>query len=139
MRPSWGSSSLVSNRKKVDFPDPDGPTRKTNSPFWMSTDTSRTATVQPLQHLATFSSRELAGLVLARHDDASGQGRDAHGRVGDVDVLATRSRRAVRVDAQLLLVDLGLVGHILEERHEVDGRVRRLAPALGVERRDAIE
>ena len=31
-------SSLVTRRRKVDLPEPDGPTRKTNSPFWMSTD-----------------------------------------------------------------------------------------------------
>ena len=36
MRPLVGRSSLLSRRMKVDLPDPDGPTRKTNSPFWMS-------------------------------------------------------------------------------------------------------
>ena len=36
MRPSVGDSSLLRRRRNVDFPDPDGPTRKTNSPFPMS-------------------------------------------------------------------------------------------------------
>ena len=34
--PLSGSSSLFSRRRNVDLPDPDGPTRNTNSPFWMS-------------------------------------------------------------------------------------------------------
>src|SRR5215467_12852303 len=33
MRPSDGRSSLRISRRKVDLPEPDGPTRKTNSPF----------------------------------------------------------------------------------------------------------
>ena len=48
MRPSRGLSSRLSRRRKVDFPEPDGPTRKTNSPFWISTDASRRATCSPL-------------------------------------------------------------------------------------------
>ncbi len=35
----------------------------------------------------------LGPLVLARRRDAGGEMRDAHGRVGDVHVLATRARR----------------------------------------------
>ena len=42
---SVGFSSLSSRRIKVDLPDPDGPTRNTNSPFWMPRLTLRTATV----------------------------------------------------------------------------------------------
>src|SRR5690348_14322233 len=33
MRPSDGRSSRRISRRKVDLPEPDGPTRKTNSPF----------------------------------------------------------------------------------------------------------
>src|SRR5215471_8465375 len=33
MRPSLGRSSRRISRRKVDLPEPDGPTRKTNSPF----------------------------------------------------------------------------------------------------------
>src|SRR5580693_2265704 len=33
IRPSVGRSSFSTSRRKVDLPDPDGPTRKTNSPF----------------------------------------------------------------------------------------------------------
>ena len=39
-------------------------------------------------------------------DDAGREVGDAHGRVGHVDVLAAGARRAVGVDAQVLLVDL---------------------------------
>src|SRR3954447_16094727 len=55
--PESGSSSFVSRRRNVDFPEPDGPTRKTNSPLAISTDASRSATVVPLYDLVTFSSR----------------------------------------------------------------------------------
>src|SRR5215831_3366203 len=33
MRPSLGRSSRRISRRKVDLPEPDGPTRNTNSPF----------------------------------------------------------------------------------------------------------
>src|SRR5947209_20584515 len=55
MRPESGSCSLSSRRMNVDLPEPDGPTRKTNSPFWMSTLTSLSATVVPLYDFVTFS------------------------------------------------------------------------------------
>ena len=41
----------------VDLPEPDGPTRKTNSPFWISRETSFRATTSPLYALVTFSKR----------------------------------------------------------------------------------
>src|SRR5580704_1111419 len=57
MRPSPGSSSRRSSRMNVVFPEPDGPTRKTNSPFSISIDTSRNA-IEPLLYvLVTFSNR----------------------------------------------------------------------------------
>src|SRR5262245_61233266 len=50
----------------------------------------------------------LRPLVLALHDDAGGQVREADRRVGLVDVLAARSARAIGVDAQVVLVDVDL-------------------------------
>src|SRR4029077_3718963 len=55
--------------------------------------------------------------------------------VGDVHVLATRTRRAIRVDAQVGRIDLGLFG-VLQCRHAVERCERGLAPRVGVERRD---
>ena len=40
---------------KVVFPEPEGPTRKTNSPLSISTEKSPRATVDPLYVLVTFS------------------------------------------------------------------------------------
>src|SRR3712207_7994798 len=50
----------------------------------------------------------LRALVLAGDDDPRRQVRDAHGRVGGVDVLPARAGRAVGVHAQVLVVDLDL-------------------------------
>src|SRR5213078_4650078 len=66
MVPESGSSSLVRRCRNVDFPDPDGPTRKTNSPLAMSTEHSRRATVVPLYDLVTFSSLIMVGRKRAR-------------------------------------------------------------------------
>src|SRR5258708_3904584 len=57
IRPLSGSSALLIRRRKVDLPDPEGPTRNTNSPLAMSTEHSRRATVVVLYDLVTFSSR----------------------------------------------------------------------------------
>ena len=46
--PLSGSSSRSSNRMNVVLPEPDDPTRKTNSPLSISTEMSRNATVDPL-------------------------------------------------------------------------------------------
>src|SRR3954462_12793632 len=56
MRPFSGVSSLLRRRNIVDFPEPEVPTRKTNSPFWMSALASRRATTSPLYTFVTFSS-----------------------------------------------------------------------------------
>jgi hypothetical protein len=48
MLPRVGSSSLRRRRMNVDFPDPEGPTMKTNSPFCTSTLTSSSATTLSL-------------------------------------------------------------------------------------------
>ena len=79
---------------------------------------------------------QLRTFVLARHDDAGRQVRDAHRRVGDVHVLAARARRAVGVDAEVAGIDLGLLG-LFERRDAVERRERGLAAGVGVERRDA--
>src|SRR5438270_13326089 len=71
MVPQSGSSSLVSRRRNVDLPEPEGPTRNTNSPFAMSTETSRMATVVPLYDLVTFSSR-----IMGNRGAAGGRGQD---------------------------------------------------------------
>src|SRR5581483_1731000 len=47
----------------------------------------------------------LRARVLAFHHDAGGQVRDAHGRIGLVDVLAAGTRRAEGIDAQLRRVE----------------------------------
>ena len=67
-----------------------------------------------------------------------GQVRDAHRRVGDVDVLAAGTGGAVDVDPQLLVVDDD-VGDVLEERRDLEGGERGLALALRVERAHAHE
>ena len=61
IRPESATSSRFKSRMKVDFPDPDGPTRKTNSPRWISADASRRAVTSPLKTLLTDSSLIIAG------------------------------------------------------------------------------
>jgi hypothetical protein len=48
MLPRLGSSSFSRRRMNVDFPDPDGPTTKTNSPLRTSMLTSSRATTESL-------------------------------------------------------------------------------------------
>ena len=62
--------------------------------------------------------------------------RDADGRIGHVDVLTAGAARAVRVDPQVLLVDLD-VDVLGQLRPDVDRRERRVAPRGLIERRDA--
>ena len=45
-------------------------------------------------------------LVLLGDDDPGRDMRDAHRRIGGVDVLTTRARRAIDIDAQILVLDL---------------------------------
>src|SRR5207244_8020019 len=80
----------------------------------------------------------LRALVLALHHDARGAVRDAHRRVGLVDVLAAGARRAVRVDLQVVGIDDDLRG-VLDHRRDLDAREARLAPVGGVERAQAHE
>jgi hypothetical protein len=45
--------------------------------------------------------------------------RDPHGGIGDVDVLAARAARSVRVDAQILLLDadVDVIGQLRPDEH----------------------
>ena len=78
----------------------------------------------------------LRALVLAGDDDAGGQVRDAHRRIGLVDVLAAGAARAVGVDAQILVADLDL-DLVLDLRVDEDGGERGVPARVGVERGDA--
>src|SRR3954447_19089261 len=78
----------------------------------------------------------LRALVLALHNDAGRAVRDAHGRVGLVDVLAAGARRAVGVDLQVVGVDLDVAG-IFDDGGDLDAGEARLAAVRGVERAEA--
>ena len=60
--------------------------------------------------------------------------RDPHGRVGLVHVLAAGAGRAVRVDADVRVVDLD-IGIVAEQRADDHLREGRVAPVCLVERR----
>ena len=75
----------------------------------------------------------LRPLVLARHDDAGRQVRDADRRIGDVDVLTAGAARPVGVDAQVLVVDLD-VDVLGQLRPDEDRRERRVPPRRLIER-----
>ena len=78
----------------------------------------------------------LRTLVLALHDDAAGEMRDAHGGIGHVDVLAAGAAGAEGIDAQVLVLDIDLdfVVHLREDEDAGEGGV---AARVGVEGRDA--
>ena len=78
---------------------------------------------------------QLRLLVLAGHDDAGRDVGQAHRGVGGVDRLAAGTAGAEDVGADLVLVDLDLVG-LLEHRHHLDGGEGGLAAALVVEGAD---
>src|SRR5829696_6473780 len=60
-----------------------------------------------LQHLhCRVAVAVLRPLVLARDDDAARHVRDADRRIGHIDVLAAGAARTIRVDADVLVVDL---------------------------------
>jgi hypothetical protein len=72
------------------------------------------------------------------HDDAGRQVRDAHCRVGLVDVLTARAAGAIGVDLQIFRVDFDHDVVVDIRRHRDRGE-RRLAPPLLIERRDPHE
>src|SRR5260370_30914373 len=77
----------------------------------------------------------LRALALALHDDARRQVGDADRAVGLVDVLAAGTRGAIRVDAQVLVVDLDL-DLLVDYRIDPCRGEAGVAPRGGVERRD---
>jgi len=78
----------------------------------------------------------LRAFVLALHDEARRQMRQAHGRVGFIDMLPARAARAIRIDSQIVFVhgNIDIVGHF---RDHHDRRKRRMPAFVGVERRHA--
>ena len=80
----------------------------------------------------------LGTLLLARHRDARGDVRDAHGRIGGVDVLPTRALRAVGVDPAVRLVDVD-DDAVVDDGIDPDRGEGGLAPRIRVERRNARE
>jgi hypothetical protein len=64
--------------------------------------------------------------------------RDAHGRIGRVDVLAAGARRTVGVDAAVALVDLD-VDRVVDDRIDPDRRERGVTARIAVIGRDADE
>src|SRR5258706_333892 len=67
----------------------------------------------------------LRAIILALYHDARRQMRDAHRRIGLVDVLAARARRAVSVDAQVRGIDrdFDVLVHLGIDEHAREGRV----------------
>src|ERR1019366_5197098 len=72
--------SMVSSRKSslrsVVLPEPDAPTTKTNSPFVISSETSRRATTEPLYDFVTLSKR----IMVPCHATSGLCYRDMNGR-----------------------------------------------------------
>ena len=89
------------------------------------------------EHLAGLGAVLVLGaLVLALHDDARGQVRQADGAGGLVDVLAAGAAGAVDVLADVLVpVDLHL--DVVQLRQHVDRGEAGVPAVLGVERADA--
>src|SRR5579864_5375292 len=77
--------------------------------------------------------RRLAALVLDGDHDVRRQVRDANGAVGLVHVLPAGARRAERVDADVVVVDVD-GGRVVEQRRDDHLREARVAAMRGVER-----
>ena len=78
----------------------------------------------------------LRALALALHDNAARHVRDPHRAVGLVDVLTTSTRRAIGVDAQILIVDLDL-DLVVNDRVNPDRGKARVAAIVRIEWRNA--
>src|SRR5215813_6299218 len=78
----------------------------------------------------------LRTFVLALYYDAGWEVRDSHGRIGHVDVLPARARRAERVDAQILVLNIDL-DFVVDLRIDEHAGKAGVPPRVGVERRDA--
>ena len=79
----------------------------------------------------------LRPVVLAFDDEPGRKMRDPHRRIGLVDVLAARPRRAEGVDADVGGIDLD-VGHGIGFRHDGDRARRRVDAALRLGLRHAL-
>src|SRR5499427_1887992 len=79
IRPSVGRSSRRISRRKVDLPEPDGPTRKTNSPFSTSRVTFSSAGRLWLGYVFVTLSKWITGPshVLGGKEDSRGPGKPA--------------------------------------------------------------
>ena len=80
----------------------------------------------------------LAPLLLAGDDDPRRDVGDPYGRVRLVHMLPPGSRRTIRIDAQIRLIDLDL-DVVVNDRIDEHGRERGMTPALGIKRRDPNE
>src|SRR6185295_7276470 len=73
---------------------------------------------------------DLRALLLAGHRDVGGQMRDAHRRVGGVDVLAAGTRSTIGVDTAVALLDVDLdvlVDHGIDPHAGKGGMAARVA------------
>ena len=79
---------------------------------------------------------QLRALVLAGHHNAGRQVRNAHGRVGRVDGLTTRTGGTVDIDLEVLLLDRDL--DLFGLGQDSDRRRRRVDASLRLGRRHAL-
>src|SRR5882762_5671920 len=77
----------------------------------------------------------LGSLVLALHNDIGWYVGDAHGRIRGVDMLAAGARRAISIDAQILVVDFDF-DVLVDFRIDEERGKGRVTPSCLIERRD---
>src|SRR5690606_4773337 len=129
--PSLGSTSPATMRRMVVFPQPDGPSRETNSPSAISSETFLTTDTAPYRFTSCRSERLLNGAsydakVLAERRDCLAQ---------DFPLPAARpfgktGRHLVRIEEQHVLQRLanGNDGrHLVGKRHALVDRADELA------------
>src|SRR5271163_147206 len=78
----------------------------------------------------------LASFVLTGHYEPCREVSYAYRRVGLVHMLPAGAGGPVRINAQVLLVDFNLIGHMFEERNYVKRSEARLATMLRIKWRD---
>src|SRR5690242_5193407 len=78
----------------------------------------------------------LRTLVLALNHDAGGEVRDAHRRIGHIDVLAAGAAGAERIDAEIVRLNIDL-DFVVDLRVDEDRSERSVAARVGVEWRNA--
>ena len=77
----------------------------------------------------------LRAVVLALHHDTRRNMGQTHRAVGLVNMLPTRTRRAIGVDSQILILDLNL-DRVVDYRIDPGGREARVSARLAVEGRN---